>query len=87
MGSNTYGQLGLGHCNDISSPTLFPKINGLNWKLTYDLVWKKSNHKYFPHSIQQQIKTMTILWTIDESILHCLPKDILFEIFSFITSQ
>ena len=46
--------------------------------------WRPSNHHRFPHSFRSRVKSMMILWRMNDCIIHCLPRDILFEIFEFI---
>ena len=43
--------------------------------------WRPSNHHRFPSSFRSRVKSMVILWRMNDCIIHWLPRDILFYLF------
>ena len=43
--------------------------------------WRPSNHHRFPSSFRSRVKSMVLLWRMNDCIIHWLPRDILFYLF------
>src|SRR4051812_19623679 len=49
--------------------------------------WDPSNHRNIPFEIRQQIRTVMILWRMNDCIIHCLPREILFYLFEILNQN
>ena len=83
FGYNYYGQLGLGNSTSQNIPTIISIKNPLGWNTELYLGWNKKIHHLFNKKMKIKIFTIMMLSYRKESILHKLPKDLLYIIFNW----
>ena len=83
FGHNNHGQLGFGNNINQNIPSIISIRNPLGWN-NFVKEWSKKIHHLFNKKIKIKIFTIMMLSYRKESILHKLPKDVLYLIFNWI---